>query len=105
MIYNVLDALGFVDKDVMLGVNPQMGKDQRHGVVHYDTQNGIRHIGFLADKPNQITSSDEDVVKKMFRQLDIFGLPAVVIEVKRGRGVQLIKRSSAGLAAARLRAL
>lgn len=105
MLYKILDAFGIIDKTVQLGISPQMDKAQRHGVVHYDTQAGVRHIGFLADKPQRITANDKDIVKSMFRQLDIFGLPAIIIEVKRGRGVQLIKRASGSLAAARLRAL
>lgn len=105
MAFDLLDTFGLVDKSVQLGVSPQMGKDKRHGVVHYDTREGTRHIGFLADHPNKITNDDQDVVKHMFRQLDLIGLPATVIEVKRGRSIQLIKRSSGDYAAARLRAL
>lgn len=105
MIYRLLDILGFEDNVVQIGVSPQMSKQKRHGVVHYDTQNGIRHIGFLADKPKRIDHRDSNVVNKMFRQLDLLGIPAVSIEVKVLRGVRIIKRSSASLAAARLRAL
>jgi hypothetical protein len=105
MIYALLREFGIVDNSVQLGVSRFMGEPQRHGVVHYDTNRGIRHIGFLADYPHRLGRADKEQVKDLFRQLDMIGCPAVSLEVKRGRGAFLIKRPSAALAAARLRTL
>lgn len=105
MLIKLLDILGFVDNHVLLGLSPQMSKEKRHGVVHYDTVHGVRHIGFLADKPERLTTNDRALNERLFRQLDRMSCPATTIEVKRGRSAFLIKRLSGSLAAARLRTL
>jgi hypothetical protein len=105
MIYALLREFGIVDNSVQLGVSAHMGSKQRHGVVHYDMGTGIRHIGFLADKPQRLGRADKEQVKDLFLQLDKIGCPAVSLEVKHGRGAFLIKRPSGHLAAARLRSL
>jgi hypothetical protein len=105
MIFALLRELGITDNTVQLGLSVHMGTKQRHGVVHYDATDGIRHIGFLADKPHRLGHADKEQVTSLFRQLDRIGCPAVSLEVKRGRGAFLIKRPSAALAAARLRSL
>jgi hypothetical protein len=103
MLFKLLDYLGFHDNSVQLGVSAQMSKDKRHGVVHYDTQQGIAHIGFLADKPHRLSAHDRTMNDRLFRQLDRMSMPATTLEVKRGRSAFLIKRLSGSLAAARLR--
>lgn len=105
MIYNILNAMGLYEREVQLGVSPQMSKDLRHGVIHYDTKYGVRHIGFLADNPQFLKRADPGCVDQAFRQLDRLGIPAMSIEVKIGRSVRMIARSTASLAASRLRAL
>ncbi|BDD79815.1 hypothetical protein [Burkholderia phage FLC9] len=105
MIYALLREFGITDNRVLLGLSRHMSKDKRHGVVHYEGMDGVRHIGFLADKPGRLGRSDKEQVTDLFRQLDRIGYVALSLEVKRGRGAFLIKRPTGALAAARLRAL
>lgn len=81
----ILDTLNIMTGEVLIGLSPTIGKDNRHGVVHLKCKHGgIVHTSFKADKPNKLVKPSLLAMRSLFIQVTKMGYVAEFIEIMVG---------------------
>lgn len=77
----MLDAL-FPLPTVNVGLNPDMAKDQRHGVVWMCSKEGnVEPRSFMVDKPKRLLRHNSRIIGDIFSQITKMGMQPVYLEV------------------------
>lgn len=74
--------LTLLGMDVHIGLNTNMSKTNRHGVVWVKTiHGGITQQPFLADKPEHLVNPSRFTIERIFKQVAKLGMEAVHLEI------------------------
>lgn len=79
----LLDTLNVFTGEVLIGLSPSIGTEQRHGVVHLRcNKGGIVHTNFKVDDPSKLVNPSFLAIRSLFKQVSKMGYSAEFIEIK-----------------------
>jgi hypothetical protein len=86
----------FIEKDVRVGVNPQMDPTKSHGAAKVVDRSGrVDSVFFQVDHPKRLRNPTNDQVRDIFKQFGQLGMfPDVIIIAQGQRGARAFKRSA-----------
>ena len=67
---------------ILVGINPLMARDKRHGVVHVGAeQGGVTQQSFMIDKPERLLNPSNHDIKEIFSQITKMGMQPAHLEI------------------------
>ena len=79
MVLNTLKRL--ISDPIMIGINPNMAPEMRHGVVHVHGKKASKQLGFLADSPERLRTISQAEVNGIFHQVKQLGFSPMSLEI------------------------
>lgn len=84
MLGNLLKR--FIGNPIMIGMNIDMDKTKRHGIIHVHGNNKAVQYGFICDDEHRLHLANDREIKDIFTQVEMLGYQPISIEIHKPEG-------------------
>ncbi|WP_144106587.1 hypothetical protein [Paraburkholderia sp. BCC1886] len=93
---DMLSSGGFINRDVHVGICPDMDPKKSHGSITVKRPGGaVEIVHFTVDRPNILKRPTLNVISDMYEQFKCLGFLPEAIEVRLGKQVNVYETAGA----------